>query len=177
MAIQVEDRRGVEQDGSQPDSKLNGRLNVGTKHSVDDVSAKSQQRKDHSSRTNGSVVPTELRRSAHQARGNEDAECHRDQKQLAEKERNRGGGEGVETVVQGVCRPGQLPCAEVRLTALLVQICKDEEQQDGYEAWDNRGGDDDTIHRVGGFLLARVAGSLSGGTVAPMLSYQGRETQ
>jgi hypothetical protein len=48
------------------------------------------------------------------------------------------------------------------LTALLVQICEDEEQQDGNEPGDDRRCDDNTIHRVGVYQLARVAGSLSG---------------
>ena len=63
--------------------------------------------------------------------------------------------------------PRQLPRPEVRLATLLVQICKDEEQQDGNEPWDYRGSDDDTIHRVGVLQLARAAGSLSGGNSVP----------
>ena len=64
--------------------------------------------------------------------------------------------------MQRVSSPRELPRPEVRLTTLLVKICKDEEQQDGNESGDDGRCDDNTIHRVGGKQLARVAGSLSG---------------
>jgi hypothetical protein len=51
-----------------------------------------------------------------------------------------------------------------------VKICKDEEQQDGNESGHYGGSDDETIHRVGGIVLARFAGSLSEGKLVSMVS-------
>src|ERR1700686_3145409 len=45
-----------------------------------------------------------------------------------------------------VCRPGQLPGAEIGLPALLVQVRKEQKEQAGHEAWQNRGADKNAVH-------------------------------
>src|SRR5882724_10151402 len=51
--------------------------------------------------------------------------------------------------MQRVKRPRPFPGAKVRLPALLVQICEDEEQQHRDEARDEDRRNDNTAHRVG----------------------------
>jgi hypothetical protein len=129
VAVHIKNRRGVQQNRSQPDAKLNGGLNIGTEDTVDDVSAKRKKSKNHAPRSDSGVIPTELRRAPHQARRDEYAQCHRHQEKLAHEKRNRRRRKGIENEMQRVCSPGQLPRAEVGLPALLVQIGKDKKQQ------------------------------------------------
>src|SRR6202158_1366044 len=88
-------------------------------------------------------------RVAHQPRGNENAQRHRDQKKLARKKSQGRFRKGVEHVVQRVSGPGQLPRAEIGLPALLVQISKDEKEQDRDKARDQNRRNYYTVHRAG----------------------------
>src|SRR5579864_6405657 len=79
--------------------------------------------------------------------------------------------------MQRVGSPCQLPRAEVGLTALLVQICEDEEQQDGNEPWDDRRCDDNTIHRVGVYRWPESPARFRGKTCGSMISQPRIRTQ
>src|SRR5579872_4802030 len=50
--------------------------------------------------------------------------------------------------MQRICGPCELPGAEVRLTALFVQICEDEKQQYGNESGNDGRCNDNTVHRA-----------------------------
>jgi hypothetical protein len=53
---------------------------------------------------------------------------------------------GVKAEVQGVCAPSQLPGAKVGLPALLVQVSKNEEQQQGHNTGQQQHVDGKGIH-------------------------------
>ena len=79
--------------------------------------------------------------------------------------------------MQRVCSPRKLPGPEVGLAALLVKICKDEEQQNGNEPGDDGRCDDNTIHRVGGSRWPESPAHFRGKKGASMVSYCGGRTQ
>src|SRR5207302_678291 len=119
VAIQVENRRGVQQDRGQTDAQLNRGLHIRTEHAINNVSAQGEKSKDYTCRPYARVPPAELRRATHHSGRNEDAECHGDQEELADEKSDRRRRKGIENVMQRIGCPGQLPRAEVGLTALL----------------------------------------------------------
>ena len=149
VAVQVEDRRAIQQDRSQAQTQSNCGLHVGAEHAVHDVPPQREAGERHADRSDRGVVPAETIGAAHQARRNENAQRHRDQEKLADKKRNRRLRKRIEDVVQRVSGPGQLPRAEVRLPALLVQISKDEKQQNRDKSRNQNRRDNNTVHRVG----------------------------
>jgi hypothetical protein len=64
---------------------------------------------------------------------------------------------GIESEVKGVRAPTQLPCAEVSLPALFVQVGKNQEKQQGHDARHDRDIRGKTIHGA----QDRIYGSLS----------------
>ena len=57
--------------------------------------------------------------------------------------------QGIETIVQGIKRPGQLPGAKVLLPALLVKVGKQQEEQQGHDPWHHHHADGEAIHIPG----------------------------
>ena len=123
-------------------------LRIRTEDSVHDVSAQRQERKHDADRSHQGVVPAKLRRPAHHARRNKNAQRHRHQKQLADEKRQRRCREKIKNVVQRVRRPRKLPRTEILLPALLVEIGENKKQQEGNNPRDNDRRDFDTVHRV-----------------------------
>ncbi len=50
--------------------------------------------------------------------------------------------------MERISSPAQLPGAEIRLPALLVQVREHEKQQQGYNARQDQSADDDGIHEM-----------------------------
>src|SRR5207245_9207805 len=57
-------------------------------------------------------------------------------------------GPGIQQEVQRVGGPRQLPCPEIRLPALLVQIGEYQEQQESDHSWQDHRADDNAIHEM-----------------------------
>ena len=114
VAVQIEDCGAIQQDASQANAEPDGWLGIGSKHAVQHVPIQRQAGERDPDRPHHNVIPTEMVGGAHEARRNEDAQRHRDQKKLADKKGKGRRRKGIENVVEGVECPGPFPRTESR---------------------------------------------------------------
>ena len=138
VRIEVKAQRAIEQKGGdaklEPDVRR--RRQFIDEYAVDGVALEAPQCKADSGGDNGCVVPVKAEALPDQAGRYEQAQPHGHNQDGAGQVHGGGGlvigVPGVESEVQRVGAPTELPGAEVGLAALLVEVSEDEEQQQGH---------------------------------------------